>query len=72
MDSEPGYGMIDAYHSLALFYGRQIERRNGMSEVRRDHKGRRLLMGESQRKDGKYEYKYQDACGKGRRCTVGD
>lgn len=35
-----------------------------MSEVRRDHKGRRLLMGESQRKDGKYEYKYQDAWGK--------
>ena len=35
-----------------------------MSEVRRDHKGRRLLMGESQRKDGKYEYKYQDARGK--------
>ena len=38
--------MIDAYHSLALFYGRQIERRNRMSEVRRDHKGRKLLMGE--------------------------
>lgn len=35
-----------------------------MSEVRRDHKGRKLLMGESQRKDGKYEYKYQDARGK--------
>ena len=43
-----------------------------MSEVRRDHKGRKLLMGESQRKDGKYEYKYQDARGKERRCTVGD
>lgn len=32
-----------------------------MSEVRREHKDRKLLMGESQRKDGKYEYKYQDA-----------
>ena len=35
-----------------------------MSEVRRDNKGRKLLNGESQRKDGKYEYKYQDALGK--------
>lgn len=35
-----------------------------MSEVRRDHKGRKLLNGESQRKDGKYEYKYHDAWGK--------
>lgn len=32
-----------------------------MSEVRRDNKGRKLFNGESQRKDGKYEYKYQDA-----------
>lgn len=35
-----------------------------MSEVRRDNKGRKLFSGESQRKDGKYEYKYQDAWGK--------
>ena len=35
-----------------------------MSEIRRDKKGRRLLTGESQREDGKYEYKYQDAFGK--------
>ena len=35
-----------------------------MSEVRRGHKGWKLLMGESQRKEGKYEYKYQDARGK--------
>ena len=35
-----------------------------MSEVRRDSKGRKLFNGESQRKDGKYEYKYQDAWGK--------
>lgn len=34
-----------------------------MSEVRRDSKGRKLWTGESQRKDGKYEYKYQDALG---------
>ena len=37
-----------------------------MSEVRRDSKGRKLLNGESQRKDGKYEYKYVDAFGKRR------
>ena len=35
-----------------------------MSEVRRDNKGRKLFNGENQRKDGKYEYKYQDAWGK--------
>lgn len=35
-----------------------------MSDVRRDNKGRRLFNGESQRKDGKYEYKYQDGWGK--------
>lgn len=35
-----------------------------MSEVRRDNKGRKLFNGESQRKDGKYEYKYQNAWGK--------
>lgn len=35
-----------------------------MSEVRRDNKGRKLFNGESQLKDGKYEYKYHDAWGK--------
>ena len=61
--------MIRKNHSLALFYGSWvIERRNLMSEVRRDSKGRKLLNGESRRKDGKYEYKYQDALG--RRKTV--
>ena len=35
-----------------------------MSDIRKDHKGRKLWNGESQRKDGKYEYKYQDARGK--------
>ena len=40
-----------------------IERENTMSGVRRDNKGRKLFNGESQRKDGKYEYKYQDVFG---------
>ena len=31
---------------------------------RRDSKGRILRTGESQRKDGRYAYKYTDACGK--------
>lgn len=34
-----------------------------MAEVRKDSKGRRLFNGESQRKDGKYEYKYIDVMG---------
>ncbi len=34
-----------------------------MSKVRTDKKGRKLLPGESQRQDRKYEYKYQDALG---------
>lgn len=37
-----------------------------MSEVRRDNKGRKLWTGESQRKDGKYEYKYVDMFGQRR------
>lgn len=35
-----------------------------MSEKRRDNKGRILRTGESQRKDGRYAYKYVDAFGK--------
>ena len=35
-----------------------------MSEIRRDNKGRRLATGESQDKDGRYRYKYNDAFGK--------
>lgn len=35
-----------------------------MSEKRRDNKGRILKTGESQRKDGRYAYKYTDAGGK--------
>lgn len=34
-----------------------------MSEKRRDHKGRILRTGESQRKDGRYLYKYVDSFG---------
>lgn len=35
-----------------------------MSEVRKGGKRRRLMIGESQDKDGKYRYKYCDAFGK--------
>ena len=35
-----------------------------MSEIRKDSKGRRLATGESQDKDGRYRYKYNDAFGK--------
>ena len=35
-----------------------------MSEIRKDNKGRRLATGESQDKDGRYRYKYNDAFGK--------
>ena len=35
-----------------------------MSEIRRDNKGRKLAIGESQDKDGRYRYKYNDSFGK--------
>lgn len=35
-----------------------------MSEIRRDSKGRKLATGESQDKDGRYRYKYNDSFGK--------
>ena len=35
-----------------------------MSEIRRDNKGRKLATGESQDKDGRYRYKYNDSYGK--------
>ena len=38
-----------------------------MSEVRKDKKGRRLKDGESQRKDGRYQFRYTDIDGK-RKC----
>jgi hypothetical protein len=37
---------------------------NTMSEKRRDNKNRILRSGESQRKDGRYAYKYTDTFGK--------
>lgn len=39
-----------------------------MSEKRKDHKGRILKTGESQRKDGIYQYRYTDCRGK-RQCV---
>ena len=36
---------------------------NTMSEKRKDSQGRVLKTGESQRKDGKYEFKYVDVNG---------
>jgi len=35
-----------------------------LSEIRKDNKGRRLATGESQDKDGRYRYKYNDSFGK--------
>lgn len=35
-----------------------------MSEIRKDSKGRKLATGESQDKDGRYRYKYNDSFGK--------
>jgi site-specific recombinase xerD len=35
-----------------------------LPEIRRDNKGRRLATGESQDKDGRYRYKYNDSFGK--------
>lgn len=35
-----------------------------MEAKRRDDKGRVLLLGESQDKDGRYRYRYTDALGK--------
>ena len=37
-----------------------------MSEKRKDSKGRVLKTGESQRKDGRYQYRYTDLCGERR------
>ena len=53
--------IILCYHIKAPFV---IERsKENMSEKRRDKKGRILRVGESQRGDGKYEYKYLDQDG---------
>ena len=37
-----------------------------MSEIRRDKKGRKLKDGESQRKDGRYQFRYTDISGERR------
>ena len=47
------------YHIGALFF----ERRVYMSEKRRDNRNRILHVGESQRQDGRYAYKYKDLNG---------
>ncbi len=51
--------MIEPYYIMALF-GKEIFI---MSEKRRDSRNRVLQNGESQRKDGKYEFKYVDVNG---------
>ena len=39
-------------------------------EKRRDNKGRLLLMGECQEKDGSYTYRYTDKFGKRRKLSI--
>lgn len=46
---------------LSLFVNCDYERSKFMSDKRRDKKGRVLHFGESQRKDGRYMYRYTDA-----------
>ena len=46
----------------ALFYQKGVY----MSDCRKDNKGRKLRSGESQRSDGRYTYKYNDASGQAR------
>ena len=53
------YVIVIANRALSLY-----ERRDKMSEKRRDNKNRILRTGESQRSDGKYMYRYVDANGK--------
>ena len=60
-DSNVGYNISAMKESCFLDLGG-----NDMSEKRRDNKGRILRQGESQRKDGKYEYKYRDLNGERR------
>lgn len=45
-----------------LFYQKGVY----MSDCRKDNKGRKLRSGESQRSDGRYTYKYNDASGQAR------
>ena len=53
--------MMNTSHIKALSI---TERSLTVSEKRKDHKGRILRTGESQRKDGRYAYKYIDTFGK--------
>jgi len=59
MQKKPGYAIIYIGHikAFSIKEGEKMEKR-------RDLKGRILNNGESQRKDGRYTYKYTDASGK--------
>jgi len=52
------------YNIYMLYQGSFFLKGAVMSEKRRDNKGRILNTGESQRKDGRYAYKYVDTYGK--------
>lgn len=56
--------LYDVSYINLNFYTR--EEMHAMAEKRRDNKNRILRSGESQRKDGRYVYKYMDALGKTR------
>lgn len=49
---------------IGVFHGKE---ENSVSEKRKDSKGRILKDGESQRKNGTYDYRYTD-CHQKRRC----
>ena len=53
------YNVVKHIKALSI-----MERSITMSEKRRDNKNRILRTGESQRKDGRYAYKYIDTFGK--------
>ena len=53
------YNVVKRIKALSI-----MERSITMSEKRRDNKNRILRTGESQRKDGRYAYKYIDTFGK--------
>lgn len=59
IDFEHWLWYIICYHTEALYMKGEIN----LSEVRKDSKGRKLMTGESQDKDGRYRYKYCDAFG---------
>ena len=55
---------IVLYRRIKGCFQRTLVVADGMSEKRRDSKNRILRSGESQRKDGRYAYKYVDTFGK--------